>query len=52
MLGIGVDFGTTNSAVAVYDGARVRYLSLEPVDGGEVMPTALYLSRGSSMSSP
>lgn len=45
MLGVGVDFGTTNSTVAVYDGDRVRYLRLESVDAGEVMPTALYLSR-------
>ncbi len=45
MLGIGIDFGTTNSTVAVYDGQRLRYLPLEPVAGGEVMPTALYLSR-------
>ena len=43
--GIGIDFGTTNSSVALYDGERVHYLRLEPVDGGEVMPTALYLSR-------
>jgi hypothetical chaperone protein len=45
VLGIGIDFGTTNSTVAVYDGERVTYLPLEPVEGGEVMPTALYLSR-------
>ncbi len=45
LLGIGIDFGTTNSSVALYDGERVRYLCLEPVEDGEVMPTALYLSR-------
>lgn len=45
LLGIGIDFGTTNSSVALYDGERVRYLRLEPVESGEVMPTALYLSR-------
>ena len=45
VLGIGVDFGTTNSTVALYDGEHVRYLQLEPLDGGEVMPTALYISR-------
>jgi hypothetical chaperone protein len=45
LLGIGIDFGTTNSSVALYDGERVRYLHLEPGEGGEVMPTALYLSR-------
>jgi hypothetical chaperone protein len=45
LLGIGIDFGTTNSSVALYDGQRVRYLRLEPVEDGEVMPTALYLSR-------
>lgn len=43
--GIGIDFGTTNSTVALYDGEHVRYLPLEPGDGGDVMPTALYLSR-------
>ena len=43
--GIGIDFGTTNSTVALYDGEHVRYLSLEPEDGSEVMPTALYLTR-------
>jgi len=45
LLGIGIDFGTTNSSVALYDGERVRYLRLEEVPDGEVMPTALYLSR-------
>jgi len=43
--GVGIDFGTTNSTVALYDGEHVRYLQLEPVAGGEVMPTALHLSR-------
>jgi hypothetical chaperone protein len=43
--GIGIDFGTTNSTVAVYNGERVRYLQLEPEHDGAVMPTALYLSR-------
>jgi hypothetical chaperone protein len=43
--GIGIDFGTTNSTVALYDGECVRYLRLEQADVGEVMPTALYLSR-------
>ncbi len=45
MLGVGIDFGTTNSTVAVYDGESVRYLQLEEEVGGEVMPSALYLSR-------
>lgn len=44
-VGVGIDFGTTNSTVALYDGDRVRYLPLDPDDGGAVMPAALYLSR-------
>lgn len=43
MTGIGIDFGTSNSAVAAFDG---RELTLIRVDGdASVMPTALYLSR-------
>ena len=29
---VGLDFGTTNSSAAVYDGTRVRLLKLDPVD--------------------
>lgn len=40
---IGIDFGTTNSAAAAFDGERVHFISLE--DGEPVMPTALYITR-------
>ena len=46
MLGIGIDFGTSNSSVALFDGNELRYAQLEPDIGpSEVMPTALYLDR-------
>lgn len=46
MRGVGVDFGTSNSSVAVYDGERLQLARLE--SGGpapEITPTALYLDR-------
>lgn len=46
MLGIGIDFGTSNSSVALFDGRELRYVELEPDSSPpEVMPTALYLDR-------
>ncbi len=46
MLGIGIDFGTSNSSVAIFDGHDMRYAQLEPATvNPEVMPTALYLDR-------
>ena len=42
-VGIGFDFGTSNSAVAVFDGRRVTVVSLE--DAGLVMPSATYIDR-------
>ena len=46
MLGIGIDFGTSNSSVAIFDGTELRYVDLEPESAApEVMPTALYLDR-------
>jgi hypothetical chaperone protein len=42
-VGIGFDFGTSNSAVAVFDGQRVTVVSLE--DSGLVMPSATYIDR-------
>jgi len=48
-LRFGIDFGTSNSAVAVADGDRVRVLPLDPV-AGETMPSVLYVRRdGSSL---
>ena len=43
MLGIGIDFGTSNSAAATFDGEEVRTLEVDP--GEHVIPTALYLSQ-------
>ncbi len=46
MVGIGIDYGTSNCTVAVYDGETVRYADLEAGHGSpEVMPSALYLER-------
>ncbi len=46
MLGIGIDFGTSNSSAAIYDGRSLRYVDVDPVGPDrEVMPTALYLDR-------
>ena len=41
--GIGIDFGTTNSAAAVFDGAAVRLVDLE--DASAIMPSATYIDR-------
>ena len=43
MIGIGVDFGTSNSAVALFDGERVRLVRLEADQ--DIMPTATYIDR-------
>lgn len=42
-MGVGIDFGTTNSAAAVYDGERVVLVALE--DDGPIMPSATYIDR-------
>ncbi len=42
-IGIGVDFGTSNSAAAVFDGEKVRFAKLEA--DADIMPSALYLDR-------
>jgi hypothetical chaperone protein len=41
--GIGIDFGTTNSAAAVYDGERLELINLE--SDGPIMPSATYIDR-------
>jgi hypothetical chaperone protein len=47
--GVGIDFGTSNSSLATFDGERVHYVSLEPSSQSQsVMPTALYLDRSLS----
>ena len=43
MIGIGLDFGTSNSAAAWYDGEKVRMIPLEKFDA--IMPTAMHLDR-------
>ena len=46
MVGIGIDFGTSNSSVVLFDGERLEVLAVEPgAPDPAVMPTALYLSR-------
>ncbi len=45
-MNVGLDFGTSNSSVAVYDGRQVRLLPLEPAVGnGSVLRSLLYISR-------
>jgi hypothetical chaperone protein len=41
--GIGIDFGTTNSAAAVFDGEAVTLVQLEKE--GPIMPSATYIDR-------
>ena len=41
--GIGIDFGTTNSTAATFDGENVTLIDLE--NGGAVMPSATYIDR-------
>lgn len=40
-----MDFGTTNSGVAVYDGANVHVIPLDPDSDSRVMRSVLYLTR-------
>ena len=42
-IGVGVDFGTTNSAAAVYDGESVRLIDLE--QAAAIMPSATYIDK-------
>jgi len=45
VIGIGLDFGTTNSTLAVFDGKQVSYVEIDPFASNPyVMPTALYLN--------
>ena len=43
----GLDFGTSNSALAMSEGARVRLLPIDPI-GGDTMPSVLYVRRDGS----
>ncbi len=46
MIGIGLDFGTTNSTLAVWQGDQTTYISLDPrAANPKIMPSALYLDR-------
>ena len=42
-LGIGIDFGTSNSAAAVFDGEQVRLVQLSELN--PIMPSANYIDR-------
>ncbi len=45
-IGIGLDFGTSNTTAAVYDGRNISYIRLDDLtEEGVIMPTALYLDR-------
>ena len=41
--GIGIDFGTSNSAAAIFDGDEVRLVQLESADA--IIPSATYIDR-------
>ena len=46
MIKVGIDFGTSNSGVAVYDGQRVQLLPVDPKNViPEVIKTVLYITR-------
>jgi len=46
MRGIGLDFGTTNSTLAVFDGRRIDYIKIDLNSSDPtIMPTALYFNR-------
>jgi hypothetical chaperone protein len=42
-VGVGIDFGTSNSAAAVFDGEEVRLVQLESADA--IIPSATYIDR-------
>ena len=42
-IGVGIDFGTSNSAAAVFDGEEVRLVQLEQHDA--IMPSATYIDQ-------
>jgi hypothetical chaperone protein len=43
---VGLDFGTTNSSAAIYDGTRVRLLDLDPVNNApSIMRSTLFITR-------
>ena len=51
MFGIGLDFGTTNSTLAVWKDERITYIDLDPAAANpKIMPSALYLDRAMARS--
>ena len=43
---IGIDFGTTNSSVAYYDGKRLHPIELDPTnENPHVLPSLIYMDR-------
>ena len=44
-VGVGIDFGTTNSVAATFDGEQVRLASLEVPGPEAIMPSATYIDR-------
>lgn len=42
---VGMDFGTTNSGIAVFDGRDVHVLALDPDADSNVMRSVIYLTR-------
>ena len=45
-LKVGIDFGTSNSGVAVYDGQHVKLLPVDPKNVlPEVIKTVLYITK-------
>ena len=43
MIGVGVDFGTSNSTVAWFDGRQLRFVSIET--DSPILPSAIHLSK-------
>ena len=43
MIGVGVDFGTSNSTVAWFDGRQLRFVAVET--NSPILPTAVHLSK-------
>jgi hypothetical chaperone protein len=43
MIGVGVDFGTSNSTVAWFDGRQLRFVTVETMS--PILPTAIHLSK-------
>ncbi len=42
---IGMDFGTTNSGIAAFDGEKINIIQLDPIAQSETMRSILYITR-------